>query len=81
MIYNLLSYIIYLFRYRHFNLAHIDQFSENVTNGGQRPRTCAYFKYSQKINRPTRNIMRFNIEIISLKKTGISGSHVTENGA
>ena len=32
MIYNLLSYVIYLFRYRNFNLADIDQFSENVTN-------------------------------------------------
>ena len=39
MIYNFLSYIIYLFRYRDFNLADIDEFSENVTNGVQRPRT------------------------------------------
>ena len=46
MIYNLLNYVIYLFSYRDFNLADIDQFSENVTNGGQRPRTCAYFKSS-----------------------------------
>ena len=46
MIYNLFSYAIYLFRYRDFNLADIDQFSENVTNGGQRPLTYAYFKYS-----------------------------------
>ena len=46
MIYNLLSYVIYLFRYRDFNFADIDQFLENVTIGGQRPRTCAYFKYS-----------------------------------
>ena len=46
MIYNLLSYVMYLFRYCDFNLADIDQFSENVNNGGQQPRTCAYFKYS-----------------------------------
>ena len=45
MIYNLLSYVIYLFRYHDFNLAGIDEFSENVTNGGQRPRACAYFNY------------------------------------
>ena len=32
MIYDLLSYIIYLFRYRDFNLAVIDQFFENVTS-------------------------------------------------
>ena len=37
MIYNLLSYVKYLFRYRDFNLADIDQFSKNVTNGRQRP--------------------------------------------
>ena len=46
MIYNLLSYVIYLFRYPDFNLADIDKFSENVTNGEQRPQTYAYFKYS-----------------------------------
>ena len=39
MIYNLLSYVIYLFHCRDFNLADIFQFSENVTNGGQRPQT------------------------------------------
>ena len=46
MIYNLWSYIIYLFRFRNFNLADIDQLSENVTNGRQRPQTYAYLKYS-----------------------------------
>ena len=44
--YYLLSYIIYLFHYGDFNLADIDQFSENVTNGGQRLQTYHCFKYS-----------------------------------
>ena len=59
MICNLLSYVTYLFRYRNLNFADIDQFSENVTYGGQRPQTCAYFKYIHKklTNRPTRNIL------------------------
>ena len=88
MIYNLLSYVIYLFHYCDFNFADIDQFSENVTNGAQRPQPCAYFKYSKKINQSSCKkyfdlaIMRTNIEMISLKKIGhFFGGHVTENGA
>ena len=74
MIYDLLSYVVYLLRYHDFNLADIDQFSENVTNGGQRPQTDAYFKYSLKINQSLYKkyfdlaLMRINIEMISLKK-------------
>ena len=48
MIYNLLSYVIYLFCYRDFNLADIDQFSENVTNSGQPPRTVAFILQMEK---------------------------------
>ena len=67
---------MYLFRYRDFNLTDIDQFSENVTNGGQRSQTYAYFKYSEKINQSSYKkyfdlaIMRINIEMISLKNIG-----------
>ena len=69
MIYNLLSYVIHLFRYHNFNLADIDQFSENDTYDGQGPRAYAFFKYSLKINQSSYTkyfdltIMRINFPI------------------
>ena len=35
--------VIYLLRYQDFNLGVIVNFSENVSNGGRRPRTYGYF--------------------------------------
>ena len=58
MIYNLLSYVIYLFRYRNFNLADIDQFSENVTNVNSDLEHVPTLNIHKKLtNRPTRNIL------------------------
>ena len=46
MIFYLLSYVVHLLPYRDFSLADIDQFSANAINGGHRPQSDAYFKYS-----------------------------------
>ena len=49
---------MYLFRYRDFNLTDIDQFSENVTNGGHNLKHMPPLNILKKLtNRPTRNIL------------------------